>query len=64
MVKAKIICTLGPSSSSKTVLNKMMHAGTVIVLLYERDGRVCVAYHVLTLIWCGAVDVWIRYKSY
>ena len=35
MVKTKIICTLGPASSSKKVHNKMMLAGKIVIAVTQ-----------------------------
>ncbi|MBI4974658.1 MAG: hypothetical protein HZC19_02475, partial [Candidatus Omnitrophica bacterium] len=38
MVKSKIICTLGPASSNRTTLRKMMLAGMDVVRLNFSHG--------------------------
>ncbi len=50
MVKTKIICTLGPASSSETVLRKMMRAGMDVARLNFSHGKPQELLHRINLI--------------
>ena len=50
MVKTKIICTLGPSSSGETALRKMMRAGMDVARLNFSHGKPQELLHKLCLI--------------
>jgi len=50
MVKTKIICTLGPASSSEAVLRKMMRAGMDVARLNFSHGRPQELLHKISLI--------------
>jgi len=51
MVKAKIICTLGPASSSETIIRKMMRAGMDVVRLNFSHGKPQELFHRIELVW-------------
>ena len=50
MVKAKIICTLGPTSSNEIVLRKMMRAGMDVGRLNFSHGKPQELLHKISLI--------------
>lgn len=50
MVKTKIICTLGPASSSETILRKMMRVGMDVVRLNFSHGKPQEMFHRIELV--------------
>lgn len=50
MVKTKIICTLGPTSSSETVLRKMMRGGMDVARLNFSHAKLQELLHRIGLI--------------
>jgi pyruvate kinase len=50
MVKAKIICTLGPASSSETMIRKMMRAGMDVARLNFSHGKPQELFHKIGLV--------------